>query len=147
MNTKVNTKHAPTYETIAAELAVLKKNALTHAETIAEQADRLTKALMLAKGTRETVKRPIDPARPFFVGGEADTNDLFDAVERCITDRPRTLRELVELTGCENRNRISGVLVKLQVRKPRSVVNLGDKKRALWWMPKQKPAFSSKTER
>jgi hypothetical protein len=144
---------------ISAELASLRENARAlrdnaaamhgQAESLDEAADRLAREMKMAKGTREV--RKVDPKRPFFVGDDAPIDVLFEAVEQCITgpdprQSARTLREIVEVTGCSNRNRISGILVKLQVR-GRKLKNLGDRKRAIWWIPPPKKPFSSKTER
>lgn len=118
-------------ELIRANLEKLRADA----ESIDEQAKKLEASLKLARGTQE-IKRPriIDPLRPFFVGPDADTDHLYDAVKRCIVERPRTLRELVELTGEPNRNRVGGAIVKFQVD-GLPVQNLGSKYRALWWLP------------
>lgn len=113
------------------ELATIRENA----EALAEQAKRLEASLKLVKATREIKPRIIDPMRPFFVGADADTDHLYDAVKRCIGERPRTLRELVELTGETNRNRVGGAIVKFQVD-GLPVQNLGTKYRALWWLPR-----------
>lgn len=118
-------------ELIRANLAKLKSDA----ESIDEQAKRLEAMLKNVKATREIKPRIIDPLRPFFVGADADTDHLYDAVKRCIGERPRTLRELVELTGETNRNRVGGALVKFQVD-GLPVQNLGTKYRALWWLPR-----------
>lgn len=111
-------------------LATIHENALA----LAEQAKRLEASLRIARGTREIKQRVIDPLRPFFVGPDAETDHLYDAVKKCISDRPRTLRELVELTGEPNRNRIGGAIIKFQVAGEK-VQNLGTRYRALWWLP------------
>lgn len=76
-----------------------------------------------ARGTRENV-------RPFFVGDESTTQELKSAVERAIRSRGMTLADLETETGAR-RNRISGVLVKLQ-REDVPVINEGDGYRAIW---------------
>jgi hypothetical protein len=139
MNTnKTKATKVITEEEATKELRTIHENALA----LAEQAKRLEASLRLARGTRE-IKKPriIDPARPFFVGVDASAEDLEDAVKKCISDRPRTLREIVELTGETNRNRVSGVLVKFQVARV-PVQNLGTKYRALWWIAKKSPRAS-----
>lgn len=151
-NTKNSKEPAVNPHALAASIRV-------HAQALIEQAERLEASLVTdgralrTRGTRELApvveakpKRQIDPARPFFVGDDATTPELIAVVQSCI-ERPRTLREIVELTGCTNRNRVSGAIVKLQVAHPGSVKNIGDARRALWWMPTKKNAYSSKTER
>ncbi len=120
-------------------------NIREHAETLAKYAkeleDQLAKSARTVKATREIAVKQIpgDPGRPFFVGNDCTTPELSRAVERCISDRPHTLREIVELTGCTNRNRISGVIVKLSVA-GKNVKNIGQARRALWWIPSQRRA-------
>lgn len=135
-------------EEFKANLEKLSQERVTEAAELAAQAKRLETMLAKVKGTRELpARRPIDPTKPFFVGEECSTPDLIDAVQRCIADRPHTLREIVDLVGCTNRNRVSGALVKIQVANPKSVKNLGSRKTALWWFPTPKKTWSSKTER
>jgi hypothetical protein len=88
--------------------------------------DRLTDA-MRAQRARAT-----QTATSYFVGDEGPTPELIAVVERAIAERPRTLNELVEITGAR-RNRLSGVMVRLQhAGKP--VENLGTDQRALWFI-------------
>lgn len=127
------------------------------AEELAKRAAKLEEQLRpSARGTGDVTEKAkaavaqtiaIDPARPYFIGDATDTPTLIHTIERCISDRPRTLPELIELTGAR-RNRISGALVKLQVKRPGSVKNAGTNARALWWIPERpRAAYSSKTER
>lgn len=113
------------------ELATIRANA----EALAEQAKRLEKSLRMAKGTKELKRVVYDPAKPFFVGPDAPTDALYDAVLRAITAPDvrgaKTLRELVELTGESNRNRIGGALIKFQ-QDGLPVKNVGSRYRALW---------------
>lgn len=69
----------------------------------------------------------------WWIGNETSTDELIAKVRECITDRPRTLAELSELIGA-SRPRISGAIVRLQVNGV-SVTNLGNRYRALWWIP------------
>ncbi len=119
------------------ELAQIRENA----EALAQQAARLEKSLRSVKGTREIKARIIDPERPYFVGPDADTDHLYDAVKRAISTPDvrgaKTLRELVELTGETNRNRIGGALIKFQVE-GLPVKNVGTRYRALWWLQPRK---------
>lgn len=55
------------------------------------------------------------PIWTWILGDDDETGALIDYLEHLITIRPFTLRELIEVTGAR-RNRISGALVKLQVR-------------------------------
>jgi hypothetical protein len=121
-------------ELIRANLAKLKSDA----ESIDAQAKRLEESLKRVKGTREITQHKVDPARPFFVGPNAPTEWLYDAVKRAITGpdvrSAKTLRELVELTGETNRNRIGGAIIKFQVDGV-PVKNVGSRYRALWHLP------------
>lgn len=78
----------------------------------------------------------------YHVGDEGPTPELKDVVERAIAERPRTTAELVEITGAR-RNRISGVIVKLQVAGV-PVRNLGNGQHALWWIPRRRPVTRSR---
>jgi hypothetical protein len=125
-------------ELIQANLAKLRADA----ETIAEHAAKLEKNLRMARGTREIKQRVIDPAHPFLVGPDAPTEVLYDAVLRAITAPDvrgaKTLREIVELTGEPNRNRIGGAIIKFQ-QDGLPVKNVGSRYRALWLhLPKRK---------
>lgn len=123
--------------------------------TLAELADRLARATdratrledALERIARGTIPPPSDeaPARAvttlrraskraaWHVGDGATPDQLRAAVEACIRERPRTLREILDETGVSNRNRISGVLVRLQERGIK-VENLGTPRRALWFV-------------
>ncbi len=68
------------------------------------------------------------PAR---ADGEPDTQDLLDRVYDLCKERPRTFRELVEITGARD-NRVAGVTTRLAVR---GLVNVGSNVKALWWVP------------
>lgn len=126
-------------ELIRANLAKLRNDA----ESLDEQAARLEKSLRVAKGTREIAQRVNDPARPFFVGENAPTEWLYDAVKRAISGpdvrSAKTLRELVDLTGEPNRNRIGGAIIKFQVDGLK-VKNVGSKYRALWHLSAKRTA-------
>ncbi len=131
MNKRTNTD-------ITTELKTIRENA----ESLAEQTKKLEAQLRLARGTRDNVTKAIamnGTQGPLFIGDETDTSTLINTIERAITGRARTLRELIEITGAR-RNRISGALVKLQVAKPNVVRNLGDESRAIYFIPEQKRA-------
>lgn len=115
-----------------------------------EQATKLEEKLEArARGTGDVTEKAIQAAalaalvdpdhRPFFIGDETSTEILMATIIRAIEARPRTLLELVEITGAR-RNRISGALVKIQVQQPGRVKNQGNNYRALWYMPRATPA-------
>jgi hypothetical protein len=120
-------------ELLRANLAKLRADA----ESLDHQAEKLEKALRLARGTQEIKQRVVDPERPYFVGPDAPTEWLYDAVKRAISGpdmrSAKTLKELVELTGEPNRNRIGGAIIKFQVEGLK-VKNFGSRYRALWWL-------------
>ncbi len=78
-----------------------------------------------ARGTQDIRKKS-----PLFVGDEGPTSELKAVVKQAISVRGMTLQELSDVTGAR-RNRISGVLVKLQLDGEK-VVNEGDGYRAIW---------------
>ena len=88
--------------------------------------EELAASIRLARGTRENVA----PVKPFFVGDATDTEVLWDAVDRAIRSRGMTLQEISDETGAR-RNRISGVLVKMQ-KHGTKIINEGNSFRAVW---------------
>lgn len=107
--------------------------------TVAELAQRLgepaarvqrTVKKLRAAGQLRNVGSPLEPVWWWAVGDGGDTGELRDSVARLLSHRPMTLLEIVNATGAR-RNRISGVLVKLQVSGV-PVRNLGDGQRAVW---------------
>ena len=107
--------------------------------TVAELAQRLgapaarvqrTVKKLRAAGQLRNVGSPLEPVWWWAVGDDGETGELRDSVERLLSHRPMTLLEIVNATGAR-RNRISGVLVKLQVSGV-PVRNLGDGQRAVW---------------
>lgn len=95
-----------------------------------------------ARGTGDLSERAKEASAlaAYYVGDEADGPTCTAAIERCIRDRPRTLMEIVELTGIR-RNRVSGFINRLQVS-GKNVVNTGDKYRAVWWLASRKPVVN-----
>ncbi len=153
MNTNKRTKVA-TIPELTAEIHAMRLAAHHFAETIEEQAKRLERELKLARGTGEhaPVKKALATApamkpgaNPYFIGDDTSTAKLSETIERCISDRPRTRAELVELTGA-NPNRINGVINRLQVGGA-PVKNLGTKAKALWYIAAARRPYSSRTER
>lgn len=101
---------------------------------LAEQASELQQALLRnVKGTREQVAAPRARRPTETLPGEMPASDLFALVERLITERPMRFGELCEATQIRG-NRISGALVHLQ-RHGKNVINLGDSRQALWFIP------------
>ncbi len=72
----------------------------------------------------------------WWIGDETSTDELIWKVQEVISNRPRTLQEIHEVTGA-SRARCSGALVRLQVN-GLPVQNLGTRYRALWWLPTTK---------
>lgn len=107
------------------------------ARYIDEPAGRVQNAMKRLRSAGSVVNIGTNDRPQWFwrIGDEGPTPELFDAVERIIRVRPHTLQELQEATGAR-RNRISGVLVKLQVR-GLPVVNRGTDQRALWSISKR----------
>lgn len=101
-------------------------------ETLEEQGKRLVASGRTARGTRD-----LPPTGEYWVGDNTDTMMLVGAVVRAIKADKRTLQELVVLTGAR-RNRISGVLYRLQFDGNVTVKNVGTSSRALWWSPPAK---------
>lgn len=61
------------------------------------------------------------------------TPDLYQAIERYITEEPRTFRAIKAQFPVTD-NRIKSVLIRLQ-RDGRGVANLGNSARAIWFIP------------
>lgn len=74
-----------------------------------------------------------DPRYVWCIGDDASVDELRKTVEMLIRIRPLTLQELVAATGLTNRNRISGVLVRIQM--DMTVLNLGTRARAIYFIP------------
>jgi hypothetical protein len=103
-----------------------------------QQADALEKKIALARGTedvtaiaRKVARRPTE----YFVGDEGPTPELYAAVDRMLRTRRMTFQELLDATGARA-NRIKGVLMRLQ-RDEVPLMNLGDERRAIWFIPDQ----------
>lgn len=91
----------------------------------------------LAKKVVELKQKALDVKTRWWIGDQTSTETLINKVQEVISNRPRTLQELHEMTGA-SRSRISGAIVRLQVN-GLQVQNLGTKYRALWWLPSGKP--------
>lgn len=87
-------------------------------------AEELEKKVQLARGTRE-IKR-LDRE-------EMSTPDLLQLVKVLIAEKPRTFRELLDLTGARD-NRIKGVIMRIQ-QEGATLVNIGEPTKALWFLP------------
>ncbi len=98
-------------------------------EQLAQQAEALTEQLRTVRGTRDKIK----PATEYHVGDDGPTGDLMTSVQRLLTERPMSFRELLDMTGARD-NRVKGVIMRLQ-REGVDVVNLGTEQRALWFIP------------
>jgi len=77
-----------------------------------------------------------EPRWHWRIGDETPTDELGLEIERILRERPSTLQELITFSGAR-RNRISGVLVRLQVAGV-PIVNLGDGRRAVWAIARRK---------
>lgn len=97
----------------------------------AERVRRAAKVLRASRRLRN-IGTDVSPVWWWAVGDEGETAELRESVAKLLRYRPMTLQEIVEATGAR-RNRISGVLVKLQVR-GFPVQNLGDGQRAVWFI-------------
>lgn len=112
-------------------------------EAIRDALVRLNERLdaRIAKGTRDVTRDAreavvmVDPGPPakIKVGDNGTTDELARVVEYLIVERPRTFRELLEMTGARQ-GRVSGVLEKLKLARP--VVNAAPRGEPfLWWIP------------
>ncbi len=146
-----------TAESLVTEAAELRERTAS----LSEQAEQLARKMRSVRGTRD-MKKPVAtaaavvpsshtslarraPARradhpapvgrgtESYVGDESSTAELMTTVQRLITERPSTFRELLDATGARD-NRIKGVIMRLQ-RDGLDVVNLGNEARALWFIP------------
>lgn len=72
------------------------------------------------------------PVWTWILGDAGDTAELSTKIEHLISLRPMLMTEIVAATGAR-RNRISGALNKIQLR--RKVENHGSASVALWFMP------------
>lgn len=109
-------------------------------QQLAAQVDRLRKV----GGTRDLAADTQPPVRarsrtstiaPVIVNEAPaeSTPDLYQAIERYITEEPRTFRAIKGQFSVAD-NRIKSVLIRLQ-RDRRGVVNLGNSARAIWFIP------------
>jgi hypothetical protein len=108
------------------DLAGLVGSSAAKVTTLLEGMERSRKVYNLG-----TAKRP---RWVWCIGDDADTDTLRATVAMLIRERPLELQEIVAATGLTNRNRISGVLVRLQVAEL-NVQNLGTRAHARWFIP------------
>lgn len=118
----------------------IRLEAEAHAERLAAE-----RALRLARGTGDHQVAARHAHGPHFVGDNGSTDELRDAVAALVAEEPRTFQELIAATGARG-NRISGVLVKLQLSGA-GVVNIGTAQRALWSIPRPKGYRATSTRR
>ena len=104
------------------------------------QVEKLEKDVKHARGTAR-IKRPtqnviVKPSvGPYFVGDEGPTEELMDAIQRMLQDRPCRFQEILEATGARD-NRIKGVINRLQ-REGVRIVDVAPEgtRAALWFIP------------
>lgn len=110
-----------------------------------EPAGRVSRALNKMRKAERLFNLGSDdrPRWHYVIGDDATTAELREACERLLTERPMTLNELAAATGCRH-NRISGVLVQFDRDMGKPVLNLGNGKRALWFMPHNADALVAK---
>lgn len=65
--------------------------------------------------------------------GEPPTDELYSQIEELLRKKPHTFQELIELTGARG-NRVSGVIHKLKLRDGIHLMNLGERRFALWFI-------------
>ncbi len=91
--------------------------------SLASQEDALLEQSKLARGTRERIDIQTDP--------------LYAEVHRIFSQRPTSWRELMEqLPTDTNVNRVKAIVTKMQ-REETGIVNLGEERRAIWFIPDQ----------
>ena len=110
-----------------------------------EPAGRVARALNKMRKAERLFNLGSDdrPRWHFVIGDDASTAELRETLERLLTERPMTLNELIAATGCRA-NRISGALVQFDRDMGKPVLNLGNGKRALWFMPRDADAIVAK---
>lgn len=103
------------------------------ARSLAAPSSRVSEVLRTFKraGRVSNIGTATEPLWCWRPGDDIETADLMREVDLILRARPMMLRELQEALGMEERNRISGVLVRLQ-KDGVPVVNLGDGRRAVW---------------
>ncbi len=116
------------------------------ARQLRQQAEALEKMVKKARGTRRNTKVPwfgepkgdklMRPTRsPYFVGDEGSTEQLMDAVQRMLAERPWNFHDMLEALGARD-NRIKGVIMRLQREGVRVVdVAPSGTGKALWFIP------------
>jgi hypothetical protein len=118
-------------------------------KTLNEPAARLQHVVKVLRAARKmrNVGDKLDPVWCWAVGDSGDTPELRKAIERLIRFKGMSLTDLVEATGCTNRNRISGALVKLELKLEGEtpdgkspMVNLGTSQRFIYFIPAAKRA-------
>lgn len=132
-------------------VAALRVRALYFDELVAvvdEPAGRIVRALNKMRKAERLFNLGTDdrPRWHYVIGDDATTAELRESVERLLTERPMTLNELIAATGCRA-NRISGVIVQFDRDMGKPVLNLGNGKRALWFMPRDADAIVAKLKR
>lgn len=136
-------KQQPATKTIAAVAHDLRAEAariLRDAELLEQQVREPTKRT--ARGSSDVTReariasggsRVSMSPTSYFVGDETPASELQLKVEQLIRERPRMLQELIDETGAR-RVRVSACIIKLQ-REGARILNLGDERRALWYLP------------
>lgn len=89
--------------------------------------------LMRAGRKIHNIGSEVEPRWQHVIGDQGTPEELRACVQRLITLRPMTHRELVTFTGARE-NRISGALADLREAPGTRVCNLGDSVRARWLM-------------
>lgn len=95
-----------------------------------EPAGRISNEMKKARANLRNLGTNTDPVYVWYIGDDGETAELKTLVCEILRVKAMTLRELELITGA-GRNRISGVLVKLQVAGV-PVENLGNRQRAVW---------------
>lgn len=95
-------------------------------------AEQITEQLQTIRDNLEQIARKLARGSKslYFVGDNGPTGELKKVIARALKVKGWTLQELSDITGAR-RNRISGVIVKLQ-KDGEKVVNDGDGYRAIW---------------
>lgn len=113
-------------------------NALTLARDLRAPSAHVATSLraLRRKGAITNIGTNTDPLWCWRVGDETETSDVMRAVDGILRVKAMSLQELIAATGVR-RNRLSGVLVRLQ-RDGVPMKNLGDGRRAVWWIDSRK---------
>lgn len=118
------------------------------AEAVGAPAGRVQRALsgLRRAGRVANVGSGVDPKWTAIVGDRAPQEEIYAAIEALISARPMTRRELCLATGVRE-DRVSGALVRFSKKFDGRLMNLGNGRRALWYLAPESSAASGLYDR